>query len=249
MFDGDYDYAKLTAEELQSISFLRSVYKAIINITTKLNYVCEDQNDLQYAETDKEFFEALLEKKRNSPHDYNMMFSYMTNYWTKRRHRNEASDTSNRGFLIYCSDSRICKRNKITKTETRAAWNMLLETGAKKMLFIYDGELISSVEKNFTSEAEIPSIENYHIQICSAKELLINETRNIWMPVHRVVSDPNEFLKTNNLSRGMLPEIGINDKGLQHLEVKYGDIIEIEQDYPKRGPYHRVVTNSKNHSK
>lgn len=251
MSDDEYEYSKLSTEKKQRIKFMRETYKAIVNYAKKTQYICPAQNDLEFAKTDEEFSNALIKRKNESTKGYNNLFSYMTNLWMKKRVRGDTSPhtVEHRGLLMYCSDSKGTRKSKITKAETRAAWDMLLTTKAKRLVFIYDGDVISSAERSLINPMELPSTKTYNVRMYSAKNLIISEVNNIWVPKHSIVPNPKLFLEKNNLTKGHLPEICIDDRGLSRLEVRCGDIIEIEQDFPYRNYYYRIVVNSKNNIK
>jgi len=73
--------------------------------------------------------------------------------------------------------------------------------------------------------------------------------KNILVPKHRVLSEEEaeELLKRYNVTKDMLPKIKINDPGLQGLNAKVGDIIEITRKEPEVGTvlYYRVVVDEK----
>lgn len=75
------------------------------------------------------------------------------------------------------------------------------------------------------------------------KELVI--TDHIYQPKHEIVSrkEAEEVLKRYNTKPSQLPYILIEDKGLEGLDVRPGDIIKITRKSPTAGEsvYYRYV--------
>ena len=75
------------------------------------------------------------------------------------------------------------------------------------------------------------------------KELVI--TDHIYQPKHEIVprKDAEEVLKRYNTKPSQLPYILIEDKGLEGLDVRPGDIIKITRKSPTAGEsvYYRYV--------
>jgi DNA-directed RNA polymerase subunit H len=75
------------------------------------------------------------------------------------------------------------------------------------------------------------------------KELVI--TNHIYQPKHEIVrrKEAEEILRKYNAKPGQLPYILIEDKGLEGLDVRPGDIIKITRKSPTAGEsvYYRYV--------
>jgi DNA-directed RNA polymerase subunit H len=75
------------------------------------------------------------------------------------------------------------------------------------------------------------------------KELVI--TDHIYQPKHEIVprKEAEEVLKRYNTKPSQLPYILIEDKGLEELDVRPGDIIKITRKSPTAGEsvYYRYV--------
>jgi len=71
---------------------------------------------------------------------------------------------------------------------------------------------------------------------------------HILVPKHSKLSEAQkeELLKKFNVTIKELPQININDPGIQDLNVKQGDVIKIERESPTAGKslYYRAVTEA-----
>lgn len=78
------------------------------------------------------------------------------------------------------------------------------------------------------------------------KEMVI--TNHIYQPQHEIIGrkEAEEVLRKYNAKPSQLPYILIEDKGLQGLEVRPGDIIKITRKSPTAGQsvYYRYVVES-----
>lgn len=70
-------------------------------------------------------------------------------------------------------------------------------------------------------------------------------TQHKLIPTHKKLSenDKKKFLEDNNFNLENLPSIKLDDPALQEMNVKPGDIIEIERESPTAGRivFHRGV--------
>ncbi|HSA75885.1 MAG TPA: DNA-directed RNA polymerase subunit H [Candidatus Nitrosocosmicus sp.] len=79
----------------------------------------------------------------------------------------------------------------------------------------------------------------------AVEKKIIKVTNHIFQPKHEVLSkdDAEKVLKKFNVKTNQLPYIMSNDKGLEDLDVRPGDIIKITRKSPTAGEsvYYRYV--------
>lgn len=79
----------------------------------------------------------------------------------------------------------------------------------------------------------------------SVEKKIIKVTNHIFQPKHEILSkdDAEKVLKKFNVKTNQLPYIMSNDKGLEDLDVRPGDIIKITRKSPTAGEsvYYRYV--------
>lgn len=79
----------------------------------------------------------------------------------------------------------------------------------------------------------------------SVEKKVIKVTNHIFQPKHEILSkeDAEKVLKKFNVKTNQLPYIMSNDKGLEDLDVRPGDIIKITRKSPTAGEsvYYRYV--------
>jgi len=79
----------------------------------------------------------------------------------------------------------------------------------------------------------------------SVEKKVIKVTNHIFQPKHEILSkeDAEKILKKFNVKTNQLPYIMSNDKGLEDLDVRPGDIIKITRKSPTAGEsvYYRYV--------
>jgi DNA-directed RNA polymerase subunit H len=84
------------------------------------------------------------------------------------------------------------------------------------------------------------------VSVDKKKEMIIID--HIYQPQHEIVSrkEAEEVLKKYNAKPSQLPYILIEDKGLEGLDVRPGDIVKITRKSPTAGQsvYYRYVVES-----
>ena len=79
----------------------------------------------------------------------------------------------------------------------------------------------------------------------AVEKKIIKVTNHIFQPKHEVLSkdDAEKVLKKFNVKTNQLPYIMSNDKGLEDLDIRPGDIIKITRKSPTAGEsvYYRYV--------
>jgi DNA-directed RNA polymerase subunit H len=84
------------------------------------------------------------------------------------------------------------------------------------------------------------------VSVDNKKEMIIID--HIYQPQHEIVSrkEAEEVLKKYNAKPSQLPYILIEDKGLEGLDVRPGDIVKITRKSPTAGQsvYYRYVVES-----
>jgi DNA-directed RNA polymerase subunit H len=84
------------------------------------------------------------------------------------------------------------------------------------------------------------------VSVEKKKEMVI--TNHIYQPRHEIIGrkEAEDVLRKYNAKPSQLPYILIEDKGLEGLEVRPGDIIKITRQSPTAGQsvYYRYVVES-----
>jgi DNA-directed RNA polymerase subunit H len=84
------------------------------------------------------------------------------------------------------------------------------------------------------------------VSVDKKKEMIIID--HIYQPQHEIVNrkEAEEVLKKYNAKPSQLPYILIEDKGLEGLDVRPGDIVKITRKSPTAGQsvYYRYVVES-----
>ena len=79
----------------------------------------------------------------------------------------------------------------------------------------------------------------------SVEKKVVKVTNHIYQPKHEILSkeEAEQVLKKFNVRTNQLPYIMSNDKGLEDLEVRPGDILRITRRSPTAGEsvYYRYV--------
>lgn len=79
----------------------------------------------------------------------------------------------------------------------------------------------------------------------AVEKKIIKVTNHIFQPKHEILSkdEAEKVLKKFNVKTNQLPYIMSNDKGLEDLDVRPGDIIKITRKSPTAGEsvYYRYV--------
>ena len=79
----------------------------------------------------------------------------------------------------------------------------------------------------------------------SVEKKVVKVTNHIYQPKHEILSkeDAEQVLKKFNVRTNQLPYIMSNDKGLEDLDVRPGDILRITRKSPTAGEsvYYRYV--------
>jgi len=82
----------------------------------------------------------------------------------------------------------------------------------------------------------------------SIEKKVVKETNHIYQPKHEILSkeESEQVLKKFNVRTNQLPYIMSNDKGLEDLDVRPGDILRITRKSPTAGEsvYYRYVVES-----
>ena len=82
----------------------------------------------------------------------------------------------------------------------------------------------------------------------SVEKKIVKVTNHIYQPKHEILSktEAEQVLKKFNVRTNQLPYIMSNDKGLEGLDVRPGDIIRITRNSPTAGQsvYYRYVVES-----
>ena len=82
----------------------------------------------------------------------------------------------------------------------------------------------------------------------SVEKKVVKVTNHIYQPKHEILSkeESEQVLKKFNVRTNQLPYIMSNDKGLEDLDVRPGDILRITRKSPTAGEsvYYRYVVES-----
>jgi DNA-directed RNA polymerase subunit H len=82
----------------------------------------------------------------------------------------------------------------------------------------------------------------------SVEKKVVKVTNHIYQPKHEILSkeEAEQVLKKFNVRTNQLPYIMSNDKGLEDLDVRPGDILRITRKSPTAGEsvYYRYVVES-----
>lgn len=82
----------------------------------------------------------------------------------------------------------------------------------------------------------------------SVEKKVVKVTNHIYQPKHEILSkeEAEQVLKKFNVRTNQLPYIMANDKGLEDLDVRPGDILRITRKSPTAGEsvYYRYVVES-----
>ena len=82
----------------------------------------------------------------------------------------------------------------------------------------------------------------------SIEKKIVKVTNHIYQPKHEILSkeESEQVLKKFNVRTNQLPYIMSNDKGLEDLDVRPGDILRITRKSPTAGEsvYYRYVVES-----
>ena len=82
----------------------------------------------------------------------------------------------------------------------------------------------------------------------SVEKKVVKVTNHIYQPKHEILSkeEAEQVLKKFNVRTNQLPYIMSNDKGLEDLDVRPGDILRITRKSPAAGEsvYYRYVVES-----
>ena len=82
----------------------------------------------------------------------------------------------------------------------------------------------------------------------SIEKKVVKVTNHIYQPKHEILSkeESEQVLKKFNVRTNQLPYIMSNDKGLEDLDVRPGDILRITRKSPTAGEsvYYRYVVES-----
>lgn len=82
----------------------------------------------------------------------------------------------------------------------------------------------------------------------SVEKKVVKVTNHIYQPKHEILSkeEAEQVLRKFNVRTNQLPYIMSNDKGLEDLDVRPGDILRITRKSPTAGEsvYYRYVVES-----